>query len=100
MSGAGHRAAFFLLLALIIGVSGGISACAKGLPDANSPAAQLYGRRCGGCHQVYPPKSMTAAMWRIQVAAMAPKMAAAGAPLSAADQQAILVYLQKHAGTE
>lgn len=100
MSGVQGRAARLLLLVLALALSRGITGCAKGLPDANSAAAQLYAQRCGGCHQMYPPKSMTAAMWQMQVAAMEPKMAAAGAPLSAADQQTILAYLQQHAGTE
>ena len=71
------------------------------LPDGNSAAARLYGERCGGCHRLYDPRSLTAAMWRIQVAAMMPKIAEAGQePLSASDQAVILSYLERNAGQQ
>jgi hypothetical protein len=71
------------------------------LPDADSPPARLYRERCGGCHQPYDPHSLTAAMWRIQVAAMMPKMTEAGQPpLSQADQAVILAYLERNAGRQ
>ncbi|HZP46436.1 MAG TPA: hypothetical protein VFB15_12375 [Candidatus Binataceae bacterium] len=72
--------------------------CAKPLPEAASPAAQLYASRCGSCHRPYAPESLTPSMWRVQLEAMEPKMAEAGLPpLSAAQQQQILSYLQRHA---
>ena len=89
----------------ILGVAAGLLTligCARPqLPDADSPSARLYRERCGGCHQPYAPRSLTAAMWRIQVAAMLPKMAEAGQPpLSQADQAAILAYLERNAGRQ
>jgi Dihaem cytochrome c len=88
-------------MALLLGAVAIFAGCNKSLPDSKSAAAQLYVNRCGSCHQAYPPQSMTAAMWELQMAAMAPKIAAAGkAPLSAAEQQEILAYLQAHAGNQ
>ncbi len=41
---------------------------------------------------------MTAEMWRIQVEAMMPKLAAAGTPLSEEDKATIVAYLKRNAG--
>ena len=41
---------------------------------------------------------MTAEMWRIQVDAMMPKLAAAGTALSEEDKATILAYLKRNAG--
>lgn len=62
--------------------------------------AQLYAARCGGCHEPYDPRSLTAAMWRIQVDAMMPKLVAAGQPLSDDDKAAIVAYLTRNAGQQ
>ncbi len=90
-------AKFSLMLAVAFFALNG---CAKPqLPDADSPPARLYVERCGGCHQPYDPRSLTAEMWRMQVAAMLPKIADAGLPpLSQSDQAAILAYLEHNAG--
>ncbi|MGC2306101.1 hypothetical protein [Candidatus Binatus sp.] len=90
------RAAFALLLVLAI------SGCKRAsLPDASSPAAQLYVNRCGNCHVPYPPHEMTAAMWDTQVTMMETKMQAAGMrPLSSDERESILEYLKRNAGTE
>ena len=74
--------------------------CNHALPEQGSPGAQLYAARCGGsCHRAYDPRSLTAAMWEMQVGAMQAKIAAAGrAPLTPAEQRAILDYLRRNAG--
>jgi hypothetical protein len=90
------RATFALLLILAI------SGCKRpSLPDASSPAAQLYVNRCGNCHVPYPPHEMTGAMWDTQVTMMETKMQAAGMrPLTSDERESILEYLQRNAGTE
>ncbi|MGA7871759.1 MAG: hypothetical protein WCA22_12775 [Candidatus Binatus sp.] len=71
------------------------------LPDATSPGAQLYVRRCGKCHAPYNPHEMTAAMWETQVMMMEVKMqAAAMPPLTSDERESILQYLKRNAGTE
>jgi len=71
------------------------------LPDANSPAAQLYVARCGVCHGVYAPGTMTAAMWATQVDAMTQQMAEAGTPpLAPGERRQILDYLTRNAGKD
>ena len=75
--------------------------CARALPEDGGPAALLYASRCGSCHQAYAPRSLTAAMWEIQLTAMQAKIAAAGqAPLTLAENRAILAYLRRNAGGE
>lgn len=92
-----HRAAFVLAFLGILA-----SACKPhALPDATSPAAQVYITRCGNCHVPYNPHEMTAAMWDTQVTMMEVKMQAAGqAPLTPDEREAILEYLKRNAGTE
>jgi len=73
--------------------------CARPLPEQGTHAERLYAERCGGCHRPYHPHSMTFAMWQLQMAAMQPKIAAAGAaPLTLDQRQEILGYLQRNAG--
>jgi hypothetical protein len=74
------------------------SACATGLPDPESAGAQLYATRCSGCHRVYLPGMMTAAMWKMQVDRMHEEMARRGVrPLDAGEREIVLGYLQAHA---
>ncbi|HVN88829.1 MAG TPA: hypothetical protein VMT61_03360 [Candidatus Binataceae bacterium] len=90
------RSKLLLLLFLLSATSAG---CTKrALPEAGTPAAQLYAERCGACHQAWDPRSMTAEMWRIQVDAMMPKLAAAGTALSEEDKATIVAYLKRNAG--
>jgi hypothetical protein len=78
-----------------------ISACRAPLPDKDSPAAQLYARRCDNCHRPYNPKGLTAAMWELKVKLMEPKMQTAGMPPLTPDERAsILAYLERYAGTD
>ena len=91
------RAALALALLAII-----ISGCKPaGLPDAASPAAQLYVNRCGNCHTPYNPHELTAAMWDTQVTMMEEKMQPAGMPaLTSDERESIVEYLKRNAGTE
>ncbi len=82
-----------LTSAIIIG-------CARDLPQQDTYAGQLYMRRCGGCHAPYDPRTMTSAMWQVQVDAMELKMRAAGLQPLTADQRAtIMDYLTRNAGS-
>ena len=69
------------------------------LPDAASPGAVAYAQQCGLCHPAHQPTSLTAEMWKIQVARMAEMRVRRGLqPLSASDERLILDYLTSHAG--
>jgi hypothetical protein len=71
------------------------------LPDATSPAAQLYVSRCGNCHVPYNPHELTASMWDTQVTMMELKIQAAGQPALTSDERnSILDYLKHNAGSE
>lgn len=85
------------LATLVLAVTG----CHRPLPEPGSPAERLYAERCGNCHRPYQPRSLTAAMWQVQVAAMRRKIAAAGQPPLTPDQdREILEYLQRNAGSQ
>ena len=93
------RPASALALAVLILAFAGCKP--KPLPERGSAAEVLYRNRCGGCHRVYPPSTMTAAMWSEQIVAMRQKIAEAGQPpMSTFDEHQILSYLQRHAGRE
>ncbi len=73
------------------------AACDARLPAADTPGAHLYASRCGGCHQLYAPGSMTAPMWTMIVQRMQGELARRGvAPLTAAEQSTLLAYLGQH----
>ena len=42
-------------------------ACSVELPEPDSPGARILAARCGGCHRLYAPSLMTAAMWDVQM---------------------------------
>ncbi len=74
--------------------------CNASLPDPQSPGAAVYRARCGSCHRLYAPGTMTAAMWRFEVARMRGEFAQRGLTwLTPAEEQALLDYLTAHAGT-
>ena len=74
--------------------------CGGSLPDPESRGAQVLAGRCGGCHRVYAPGSMTFDMWEAQLARMRGLYARRGIPwLSSDDEHALLDYLQAHAST-
>jgi hypothetical protein len=56
--------------------------------------------RCGGCHRVFAPDSMTFPMWQTQVDRMREVFARRGMPwLTPEEERALLDYLAGHAGT-
>jgi hypothetical protein len=77
------------------------AACSPGLPDADTPGARVLQARCGGCHRLYPPASMTAEMWKFQVARMRGEFSRRGMPwLTPEEERVLLDYLLAHAGRE
>jgi hypothetical protein len=71
--------------------------CQTELPEATSPGATLYRTRCQGCHRLYQPGLMTAAMWRVQVERMQREFARRGmAQLSGSEIELLLAYLDAH----
>jgi hypothetical protein len=82
-----------LLPVLLVGAIG----CNTSLPEPESPAAQLYQRRCSGCHRLYAPGVLTAEMWKFMLARMDQEFQRRSLPpLPAAERQTILDYLEKH----
>jgi mono/diheme cytochrome c family protein len=76
-----------------------LAGCGPALPDPETPGAAVYRGRCGGCHRLFPPGSMTAEMWNVQVARMRGEFARRGIPwLGAEEEQTLLRYLGEHAG--
>lgn len=85
--------------ALAVAILGGTCGCHRAaLPESGSYAERLYAERCGGCHAAYNPRSMTAAMWEVQVQAMEHRIALTGRPLSADERRTIIDYLTRNAG--
>ena len=55
--------------------------------------------RCGGCHRVFAPGTMTAEMWSVQVDRMHALFASRGLPwLTPDEESALRDYLRAHAG--
>jgi len=82
-----------LLAALLLLAPG----CTQPLPEPESAAARLYAERCQGCHGLFAPHSMTAAMWQFQVGRMQGEMVRRGvAPLNPDEMKTILDYLARH----
>ena len=89
------------VVGVLVLISVAIGCAPKPLPEEGSDAERLYATRCGGCHRPFQPSTMTAAMWSEQVEAMRLKIAQAGlAPLSEAERQRILDYLERNAGRQ
>jgi len=85
------RALVVVVWALLLG------ACATPLPDPQSAGAQVYQVRCSGCHRLYEPRSMTAAMWEVQVQRMQPEMVRRGVnPLTEQEHHLVMSYLKAH----
>ena len=73
-------------------------ACSTPLPDPQSAGAQVYQVRCSGCHSLYAPGSLTAAMWEVQVERMQAVLQRAGVnPLTEQERFLVLSYLKAHA---
>lgn len=83
-----------LAVAAAVTLAGG---CDARLPEPESPGAQLYRARCGGCHRLYAPGVMTTAMWKVTVGRMQGELVRRGAaPLTADEQARLLDYLDRH----
>lgn len=83
---------------VVVGSMAVAAGCARTLPDPDSPGAQLYQARCGTCHPLHEPRSLTAAMWEIQVQKMRETMRRRGArPLTEHEEALLLSYLRAHA---
>lgn len=68
------------------------------LPEPSSAGATLYRERCGGCHNLLAPSTLTAAMWEFQAQRMQGEMVRRGfAPLTAEEMKVLLAYLERHA---
>jgi len=79
----------------------GLGACGPDLPEPTSPGAQVLATRCGGCHTVHAPASMTIAMWDVQLERMRRLFRQRGYPWLAPEEERLLRgYLAKHAGTQ
>jgi hypothetical protein len=89
---------FRLRHALLAALTGLAAACDARLPEPATPGAQLYAARCGGgCHRLYAPGSLTAAMWQVTVTRMQGELARRGVPpLTAAEEATLLAYLDRH----
>jgi hypothetical protein len=78
-----------------------VTACTADLPDRGAPGAIVMMKRCSACHRVYAPGSMTLEMWKFQLGRMQALFAQRGIPwLSPDEEQAVMAYLQQHAGTQ
>ena len=87
-----------VLRPVIVGALGAMLGCSRALPDPDAPGAQLYQARCGTCHPLHEPRSLTAAMWEIQVQKMRETMRRRGArPLTESEEAVLLEYLRAHA---
>ena len=83
---------------VVVAASAVVAGCTHGLPDADSPGAQLYASRCGTCHALHEPRALTSAMWEVQVNRMRETMRRRGVRLLTDEEQTLLLgYLQAHA---
>jgi len=76
-----------------------VAGCSPGLPEPDSPGAQVLAVRCAGCHRTYAPQTMTIAMWEYQLERMRALYAQQGLPwLAPAEERTLREYLARHAG--
>jgi diheme cytochrome c len=81
-------------------VAGALASCSVDLPEPDSPGARVLTARCGSCHRLYAPGTMTLAMWDLQLGRMRALYAQRGIPwLAPAEEQTLRAYLAKYAGT-
>jgi hypothetical protein len=74
--------------------------CTPDVPEPETRAAQIYVNRCNGCHRVFAPGSMTAAMWDMQVERMQGEMVRRGLPpLTKEEREIVLSYLHRHSAS-
>jgi hypothetical protein len=73
-------------------------ASCRSLPEPESEGAQTFARRCGECHRVYQPGSMTWPMWEYQLGRMKVLFTQLHRPwLSAEEEHVVVDYLQRNA---
>ena len=95
MKGAGKGKRAVATLAAVCSIA---VACSRPLPEAGTPAAELYRSRCGTCHPAVSPRSMKYKLWEMVMVRMETRMREAReAPLTAAEQESILSYLERNA---
>jgi hypothetical protein len=71
--------------------------CNASLPEPDSPGARLYAARCSGCHRLYAPGSMKAAMWEFNLKRMQGELARRGVPpLTPEEHETLYAYLAQH----
>ena len=76
-----------------------VAACGPKLPEPDSPAAQLYARRCNSCHRLYAPGAMKFEMWKMQVDRMQGEIVRHGLPpLTDSERTLLLQYLERFSG--
>ncbi len=86
-------------VAITLLVTLAVTACSPKLPEAESPAAQLYQQRCDTCHRVFAPSTLKYEMWKYQVDRMQGEMARRGIPpLTEQERTTVLDYLKRHSG--
>jgi mono/diheme cytochrome c family protein len=74
-----------------------MAACNARLPEPDSAGAKLYAARCGACHRLYAPSSLTFEMWKIQVERKQGTMVRQGLPpLTPQERDVVLDYLKRH----
>lgn len=89
-----------LSLAVILAGCAGQGVLPNGgsVPDAGTPAAQTFSRRCGICHSLPHPGRHTYAGWLHVLPLMERRMAERGIrPLTDEERIDILAYLREHA---
>lgn len=75
-----------------------VAACSRPLPEPESPGAQVFAQRCGECHRVYSPGSMTWPMWEYQLGRMKLLFTRLRRPWLTPEEEALVTdYLQRHA---
>jgi hypothetical protein len=87
------------LVVMLAGCTGrGVLPDGGALPDAGTPAAQVYSKRCGICHAVPHPARHSDTGWLRLLPLMEQRMAERGIrPLTDKERSDILRYLQAHA---
>ncbi|MBP1686041.1 MAG: hypothetical protein H6Q33_2184 [Deltaproteobacteria bacterium] len=74
-----------------------LAGCNAKLPEPDSPGARLYAERCGTCHRIYAPTSLTFEMWKVQVERKQGVMVRQGLPpLTPDERDVLLAYLKRH----
>jgi hypothetical protein len=84
---------------LLAALSVAVSSCDSSLPEPDSAGAQLYGKRCAGCHRLYAPHLLKFEMWKVTVQRMQGEMVRRGFPPLTTEEQALLLdYLRRFSG--